>query len=328
MKKLPMHKEPSVLRSDRQASGVSIAPLARMELGNYCASEPIKYVVGRVSVLIPSYIRAEDLRTTLNHTVAQSYRDKEIIVVDDGTPDSTILDTVRQFPSVTYLRTPTNLGLIGARNYGAAHCTGEFVVNLDDDSWLEDDSGLDLIVSFMREHPRTGVAALNIRLQSDGYLWRLDSDSIRLRTYKGCGNVYRHEVVRAAGEYISEFCRQGEEVERSLRVMDAGFEIRSAPGIRVFHAQSPINRNRARHLAFEAVNYLRRELIRAPFWLLPVGCARAFRFAVRHRREIDRALYFSELFGTRVPLLAFVLRYRAPVSTKTYFAALALGRQG
>lgn len=316
-----------MVKLDTQAA-IPIAPGPQFEQGDLRTDGRASYALGRVSVLIPSYVRAVDLRTTLSHTVAQRYRDKEIIVVDDGTPDSTILDTVKQFPSVTYLRTPANLGLIGARNYGAARCTGEFIVNLDDDSWLEDDSGLDLIVSFMREHPRTGVAALNIRLLGEGYLWRLDSDSIRLRTYKGCGNVYRQEVIRAAGEYICEFYRQGEEVERSLRIMDAGFEIRSAPGIRVFHAQSPINRNRARHLTFEAANYLRKELIRAPFWLLPLGCARALRFAVRHGREIDRELYFSELFGTRVPLLEFVLRYRAPVSTRTYFAALALGRQG
>lgn len=288
----------------------------------------VAYVAGRISVLIPSYLRAQDLCTTLRHTVDQLYCEREIIVVDDGTPDDTIFNIVQRFPGVTYLRTPENLGLIGARNYGAAHCTGEFILNLDDDSWLEDNNGLDLIISFMRAHPRTGVAALNIRLVDKGYLWPIGSTTIRLRTYKGCGNVYRREALAAAGDYIREFYRQGEEVERSLRIMEAGFEIRSAPAIRIFHAQSPINRNSARHLAFEAANYLRKELIRAPFWLLPFGFARAVRFALRHWRELDGKLYFSELFGKRVPLLTFVRRYRAPVRTATYFAALSLDRQG
>ncbi|MCK1606585.1 glycosyltransferase family 2 protein [Bradyrhizobium sp. 166] len=279
---------------------------------------------GRVSILIPSYLRADDLRNTLRYTMAQSYGDKEIIVVDDGTPNSTILDAVKEFPGAIYLRTPQNLGLIGARNYGAAHCTGEFILNLDDDSWLEDENGVEAIVTFMRNHPSTGVAALNIRLVERGYLWPVDSESCQLRTYKGCGNVYRREAIVAAGEYITEFCRQGEEVERSLRIIDAGFEIRSAPGVRIFHALSPINRNGPRHMAFEAVNYLRRELIRAPLWLLPVGCFRALRFAVRHRNDMDRKVYFSELLGKRVPLLTFVRRHRAPVRTLTYFTALQL----
>lgn len=308
---------------------VPVATAMRLEQScDKSTSMAVAFVRGRVSILIPSYVRAQDLRTTLYRTIVQSYADKEIVVIDDGTPDSAILDVVKEFQGVIYLRAPKNLGLIGARNYGAAHCTGEFILNLDDDSWLEDDNGLELIVAFMREHPRTGVAALNIRLADHGYLWPPESQSTRIRTYKGCGNVYRREAITAAGDYISEFYRQGEEVERSLRIMDAGFEIRSAPGIGVFHAQSPINRSLARHLAFEAANYLRKELIRAPLWLLPVGCARALRFAIRHRREIDRKLYLSEVFGKRVPLLAFVRRYRAPVSTSTYFAALALGKKG
>ncbi|MGY3473987.1 glycosyltransferase family 2 protein [Bradyrhizobium ottawaense] len=280
--------------------------------------------VGRISILIPSYLRADDLRQTLRRTVAQSYSNKEIIVVDDGTPNSAIMDAVTEFHDVVYLRTPQNLGLIGARNYGAAHCTGEFILNLDDDSWLEDDDGIELIIEFMRNHPETGVAALNIQLLNQGYLWPVDSESKQIRTYKGCGNVYRRDAIIAAGDYITEFYRQGEEVERSLRIMDAGFQIRTAPSVRVFHAQSPINRNRPRHMAFEAVNYLRRELVRAPLWLIPIGCLRAFRFAFRHRKDMDRKVYFSELFGKRVPLLTFIRRYRAPVATSTYFAALAL----
>ncbi|UPJ78945.1 glycosyltransferase family 2 protein [Bradyrhizobium sp. 183] len=291
-------------------------------------SEAVSFDVGRVSILIPSYLRADDLRTTLRRSIVQSYSNKEIVVVDDGTPGSTIKDAVSEFPGAIYLRTPKNLGLIGARNYGAAHCTGEFILNLDDDSWLEDDNGLELIVQFMRQYPRTGVGALNIGLPDIGYLWPPNSGSALLPTYKGCGNVYRREAITAAGEYISEFYRQGEEVERSLRIMDAGFEIRSVPGVKVFHAQSIVNRNLPRHLAFEAANCMRKELIRTPLWLLPFGCLRALRFAVRHLREMDRKLYVSELFGIRVPLLSFVRRYRAPVSTSTYLTALKLGRQG
>ncbi|WP_128935756.1 glycosyltransferase family 2 protein [Bradyrhizobium zhanjiangense] len=305
-------------------TSISVAPSVSLEQCDARTNEGDRCVLGRVSILIPSYMRGEDLRTTLQHTVAQDYGDKEIIVVDDSTPTSTILDVVREFPNVTYVRTPENLGLIGARNFGAALCTGEFLLNLDDDSWLEDRLALTEIVEFMRAHPRTGVAGLNIRVPNQNYVWPVDSKSKLLRNYTGCGNVYRRGIIAAVGDYITEFHRQGEEVERSLRIMDAGYEIRSAPSIRVFHAQSVINRHPARHIAFTAANYLRRELIRAPLWLLPFGCLRALRWAVRHRNEMDRRVYISEVFGRRVPLLPFVRRYRAPVSTSTYLSALAL----
>ena len=310
-------------RLDIEVASISAAPLLNLEQAAR-ANVSGHYVPGRVSILIPSYMRGEDLRTTLEHTVAQEYADAEIIVVDDSTPTTAISDVVRDFPSATYVRTPANLGLIGARNFGAVLCTGEFIVNLDDDSWLEDRGALTQIVAFMRAHPRTGVAGLNIRVPNQDYTWPVDSQSKVLRNYTGCGNVYRRTILDAVGEYITEFHRQGEEVERSLRIMDAGYEIRSAPSVRVFHAQSAINRHPERHIAFTAANYLRREMIRTPLWLLPFGCLRAFRWAFSHRQEMDCNVYLSELFGRRVPLFAFVRRHRAPVRTSTYLSALAL----
>jgi GT2 family glycosyltransferase len=257
-------------------------------------------------------------------TLRQDYHDIEIIVVDDGTPGQEIADAVKDFITVQYLRTPKNIGLIAARNFGATHCTGEFIINLDDDSWLEDDNDITKIVDFMNKNPKCGVAALNIGLDQVGYLWPRESPYTQQRTYKGCGNVYRHSIISTVGGYIPEFFRQGEEVERSLRIMDAGYDIIATPDIRVFHAQSNINRNWPKHLAFEAANYLRRELIRAPWWLLPLGLTRAARWAFRNRLAMDRQLYMSEVFGKRVPLIRFMRKYRAPVRTRTYFRAMRL----
>lgn len=281
--------------------------------------------LGKASVLIPSYLRSDDLRRTLAKTLQQTYPNVEIIVVDDGTPGPEIEDAVRDFPRVTYLRTPTNIGLIAARNFGAAQCSGEFIVNLDDDSWLEDKDDLARIAYVMKQNPSCGILALNIRVEPDGYEWDDSEAPSEQRTYKGCGNVYRRSLIEQVGGYIPEFYRQGEEVERSLRVMDAGYKVLSCPSIKVFHAQSPINRNIARHLAFEAANYLRRELIRAPTLLLPLGIARAVRWAYKNRKVLDFELYRAELFGKRVPLGSFVRARRAPVRLKTYYKAWRLG---
>jgi len=296
-----------------------------VETGKFAAEGvPAMMVTGRVSVLIPSYVRPDDLRHTLVMTLRQNYENIEILVVDDGTPGPAIADTVRAVPKARYLRTPHNIGLIAARNFGAMHCTGEFIVNLDDDSWLEDADDVSKIVEFMRNNPKCGVAALNIGLERVGYLWPSNIEPAKQRTYKGCGNVYRRDVIDKVGGYIPEFYRQGEEVERSLRIMDAGYDVLSAPNIRVFHAQSTINRNWPRHLAFEAANYLRRELIRAPWWLLPLGLSRAIIWAIRHSGKMDRKLYASEILGGRVPLLRFIRKYRSPVRARTYLHAIRL----
>ena len=279
----------------------------------------------KISVLIPAYLRPDDLKVCLTHTLKQNYADVEIIVIDDGTPGDSIRQAVQAFPIVRYVRAPENLGLIGARNLGAKYCEGELILNLDDDSWLQDEDGLAQIVAFMESHPQVGVAALNVELAQIGFCWPVDSPSRPLRCYVGCGNVYRRDVIAQVGDYVEEFRRQGEELERSLRIMDAGYSITSTPWIKIFHAVSPINRNPGKHLAFEAVNYMRRELLRAPTILLPLGIFRALRFAIRHRRAMDFSVYREELLGQRAPIMGLLRKYRKPVRIPTYLTWLRLG---
>lgn len=282
----------------------------------------------RISVMIPSYKRPDDLRNTLEHTLRQRYEDYEIVVIDDGTPDHTIRDTVADFPTVRYVRPPHNLGLIGARNFGARHCRGDFILNLDDDSWLEEEDALGQIVGFMEANPEVGIAALNIRLPDRDYSWSPAASVFPVRWYTGCGNACRRSLLPVIGDYVEEFYRQGEELDRTMRVVDAGSKVVAVPWIKVFHSESAVNRNRGRHLTFEAVNYLRRELIRAPLSLVPLGVLRAARFTLRHRKLIDFTLFKSELFGSRVPFVEFVRLRRKPVSIRTYLYCLKIGNLG
>jgi GT2 family glycosyltransferase len=282
----------------------------------------------KVSILIPAYIRPDDLSQTISETLKQNYRDLEIVVVDDGTPNDSIKTAVSAFPSVRYIRTPKNIGLIAARNFGAHSCVGDLIVNLDDDSWLIDYNALTYIVDFMSTNPKVGVVALNIGLQDEKYQWPINANPFPVRHYIGCGNVYRREVIKKVGGYVEEFYRQGEELDRAMRVIDHGYSVLALPRVRVFHKRSPINRNPGKHLAFEAINYLRRELIRVPIILFPLGLYRALRFRFKHRKDMDRGLYAQELFGGRVPILRFVRMNRKPVRISTYLYCLKLGMQG
>ncbi len=92
----------------------------------------------RVSVVIPTYNRPQLLRQTLESVARQTYRDFEIIVVDDG---STILgaeEVCRGFEQCRYLR-QENAGRSAARNRGMEEARGELIALLDDDDlWKAD----------------------------------------------------------------------------------------------------------------------------------------------------------------------------------------------
>ena len=93
-----------------------------------------------VSVIIPTYNRAELIRRAIDSVLAQSYKNWEIIVVDDNSQDNTakvIQEIVDQGQLIQYHRHSTNLGGSAARNTGIKQAQGEYVAFLDsDDVWL------------------------------------------------------------------------------------------------------------------------------------------------------------------------------------------------
>jgi teichuronic acid biosynthesis glycosyltransferase TuaG len=88
-----------------------------------------------VSVIIPAYNAEPFLARAIRSVEAQTFRDFELIVVDDGSGDGTAR-VARSFPGVQCVRRP-HLGAAAARNYGLGEAHGELVAFLDaDDEWL------------------------------------------------------------------------------------------------------------------------------------------------------------------------------------------------
>ena len=92
----------------------------------------------RVSVIIPAYNSAQYLAEALRSILGQALRPEEIIVVDDGSTDTTAQIALDFGPPVRYERQPHS-GVTAARNRGLALATGDVVAWLDaDDLWEAD----------------------------------------------------------------------------------------------------------------------------------------------------------------------------------------------
>jgi glycosyltransferase involved in cell wall biosynthesis len=91
-----------------------------------------------VSVVIPAWNAAEFLPNAMDSVLAQSFDDFEVIVVNDGSPDTPALERViapyRGDSRVRYL-VQENQGPSGARNTGVLAATGRYVAFLDADDW-------------------------------------------------------------------------------------------------------------------------------------------------------------------------------------------------
>ena len=92
-----------------------------------------------LSVIIPVYNVEKYLAQTLDSVINQTYKNLEIICVNDGSKDNSrnILEEYKNKDSRIIIVDQENQGLAAARNTGLKHFTGELVAFLDSDDWLE-----------------------------------------------------------------------------------------------------------------------------------------------------------------------------------------------
>src|ERR1700691_4414652 len=93
-----------------------------------------------VSVIMPAYNAANLIAFALDSVLQQTFQDFEIVVVNDGSPDTVELEKVLQpfLSKIVYIK-QENKRAAGARNTAIRQANGEFLAFLDsDDSWFPD----------------------------------------------------------------------------------------------------------------------------------------------------------------------------------------------
>ena len=106
------------------------------------------------SIIIPVYQVAPYLRQCLDSVVNQRFRDREIILVDDGSTDggAAICDEYgEKYPDIRVIH-QRNQGLSGARNAGLDAAKGEWILFIDSDDWVAPDM-LETLFTEMKRHP-------------------------------------------------------------------------------------------------------------------------------------------------------------------------------
>ena len=89
-----------------------------------------------VSIIIPTYNRAEDLKRALQSVFDQTFADWEILIVDNHSIDNTD-DVVKLFddPRIRLFKIHNDGVVAASRNLGLKHAVGEYVAFLDSDDW-------------------------------------------------------------------------------------------------------------------------------------------------------------------------------------------------
>lgn len=183
----------------------------------------------RVSVVIPLYNCERHIGEALESVLQQTYRDYEIIVIDDGSTDGSAR-VVHEFGDRVRYVYQANAGVSAATNRGVALSTGELIAFLDnDDVWLP--TKLERQVGYLDEHPTCGFVNCDLQYVSESgerlnkFLRGMNAREPFVRLFqKGyvimCSAVMiRRAVFRRAGGFDETFVAAGlQDMEWMARV--------------------------------------------------------------------------------------------------------------
>jgi glycosyltransferase EpsH len=111
----------------------------------------------KITIIIPVYNVELYIKKCLESILNQSYQNLEIILVNDGTEDKS-MEVIIQYQNDERLKIieQKNMGLSAARNTGLKYATGEYIMFVDSDDWLE----LDCIEKCINEVKKTGAEVI------------------------------------------------------------------------------------------------------------------------------------------------------------------------
>ncbi|MGL4453001.1 MAG: glycosyltransferase family 2 protein [Sarcina sp.] len=108
----------------------------------------------KVSVIIPMYNTENFIKECIESVLKQSYKDFEIIIVDDGSTDNSkkyIQEFIEEIDFIKYVY-QKNAGLSAARNTGIINSEGEFIVFIDSDDFVDEDFIGELVTLIEQEN--------------------------------------------------------------------------------------------------------------------------------------------------------------------------------
>ncbi len=111
---------------------------------------------GKVSIIIPTFNRKNELRNCLESVYRQGYRNFEILIIDNGSTDGTREMILGEYPEVRLFYYGKNLYACRARNLGIAKCVGSYVWFLDSDVVIANEKCLSSMINLIKSDETIG----------------------------------------------------------------------------------------------------------------------------------------------------------------------------
>jgi len=214
-----------------------------------------------ISVVIPNWNGKHFLAECIDSLNEQTFRDFEIILVDNGSTDGSAEFAEERYGNfIRIIRNKKNLGFTGGNNVGIEAARGEYIVLLNNDTWAHP-NWLDELVKATHLGPPVGMWASKVysyykrsQIEAVGELIYWDGLSRSRGQYEqergqyeemeeiffppGCGGMYRKVVFEEIGLFDEDFFAYADDAEIGIRARLAGWKCVYVPKAILYHKNS------------------------------------------------------------------------------------------
>ncbi|QXU49154.1 glycosyltransferase [Chryseobacterium sp. D764] len=204
---------------------------------------PVLESYPKVSIIVPAYNEEVNIVSSLQNLLKQTYPNFNIIMVDDGSKDSTyekVLEAFLGHPKMKIF-TKTNGGKATALNFGISQTDAEYVVCIDADTKLQQDAVKYLVARFLNSNPEEKIAAVagNVKVgnrvnwltrwQAIEYTTSQNFDRLAyaninaITVIPGAIGAFRRAVILEAGGYSSDTL--AEDCDITVKILKAGYTV-------------------------------------------------------------------------------------------------------
>ncbi len=220
-----------------------------------------------VSIITVNYNQLEITCALFDSIRRNSYKNVEVILVDNASKEDPALYVTTNYPEVTYLRSDVNLGFAGGNNLALPEANGEFLFFVNNDAELTDNC-IEILLAQFDQNPNLGIISprlcyypseetnhkqliqfvgctpVNNFTARNKTLGILEEDKGQYTQAKpipyihGAAMMIPKKVMEKTGPMDEMFFLYYEELDWSERIKKAGFEVYVEPNALVFHKES------------------------------------------------------------------------------------------
>jgi len=281
----------------------------------------------RVSVMITTSNRLEELQRTLQMLGKLDPAPDEVLVTADGCTDGTA-EFLSAMPNVKFVGNQPARGSVASRDRMIREARGELVLALDDDSYPEQ---LDCIARFVPLfEQRSNLAVLHFPQRTDEYpdtVAQMDFGHEKLtRSFANSGAVLHRSTYLELAGFEPRFYHMYEEPDYGLQCLAAGYDVVFSPIVTIRHHYSGQARDEIRIHHRHARNEFWSSLMRCPFpfALGVLGWRAASQFRYACRRGWSWVVREPRWWAQAVAGVPYFIRKRKPVLWAAYKRWLSL----